>query len=76
MLETFQGWGAVFYPKKFVLAIDKICKEYNILLAFDEMQSGFGRTGKSFGFEHYEVNPDLIACGKGMGVGSFIRRYW
>ena len=47
MLETFQGWGAVFYPKSFVQAIRKICNENNILLCFDEMQSGFARTGKS-----------------------------
>ncbi len=69
MLETFQGWGAIFYPIEFVKEIEILCKENNILLAFDEMQSGFGRTGKSFGFEHYEVLPDLIACGKGMGGG-------
>ncbi len=69
MLESFQGWGAVFYPKAFVQAIERICKANNILLAFDEMQAGFGRTGRRFGFEHYEVTPDLIACGKGMGGG-------
>jgi len=69
MLESFQGWGAVFYPKAFVKALERICKEKNILLAFDEMQAGFGRTGRRFGFEHYEVTPDLIACGKGMGGG-------
>ncbi|MBU0587289.1 MAG: aminotransferase class III-fold pyridoxal phosphate-dependent enzyme [Gammaproteobacteria bacterium] len=69
MLETFQGWGAVFYPKAFVQAIEKLCRQHGILLAFDEMQAGFGRTGKHFGFQHYEVTPDLIACGKGMGGG-------
>lgn len=69
MLETFQGWGAIFYPKDFVQAIEKICRKNDILLAFDEMQAGFGRTGKPFGFQHYEVTPDLIACGKGMGGG-------
>jgi 4-aminobutyrate aminotransferase-like enzyme len=69
MLETFQGWGAVFYPKEFVQAIEKVCRKHNILLAFDEMQAGFGRTGRRFGFQHYEVTPDLIACGKGMGGG-------
>lgn len=69
MLETFQGWGAVFYPVEFVKAIEKICLEHNILLTFDEMQAGFGRTGKAFGFQHYEVTPDLICCGKGMGGG-------
>ena len=69
MLETFQGWGAIFYPKNFVKSISNLCKRNNILLAFDEMQAGFGRTGESFGFQHYEVLPDLIACGKGMGGG-------
>ncbi len=69
MLETFQGWGAVFYPKEFVQAIEKVCRKHGILLAFDEMQAGFGRTGRLFGFQHYEVTPDLIACGKGMGGG-------
>jgi 4-aminobutyrate aminotransferase-like enzyme len=69
MLETFQGWGALFYPKSFVQELKKFCIENQILLAFDEMQAGFARTGKKFGFEHYEVEPDLIACGKGMGGG-------
>jgi 4-aminobutyrate aminotransferase / (S)-3-amino-2-methylpropionate transaminase / 5-aminovalerate transaminase len=69
MLETFQGWGAIFYPKDFVKEISKICKKNDILLTFDEMQSGFARTGKRFGYEHYNVKPDLICCGKGMGGG-------
>jgi 4-aminobutyrate aminotransferase-like enzyme len=69
MLETFQGWGAVFYPKAFVKDIERLCRQHGILLTFDEMQAGFGRTGKRFGFQHYDVTPDLIACGKGMGGG-------
>ena len=69
MLETFQGWGAVFYPKEFVQEIEAVCRRHGILLAFDEMQAGFGRTGRRFGFQHYEVTPDLICCGKGMGGG-------
>lgn len=69
MLETFQGWGAVFYPVDFVQAFEKICKKYNILLTFDEMQSGFARTGKKFGYEHYEVQADLLCCGKGIASG-------
>lgn len=69
MLETFQGWAAVFYPKEYVQALREICDANGILLCFDEMQSGFGRTGKRFGYEHYEVNADLICCGKGMGGG-------
>lgn len=69
MLETFQGWGAVFYPEEFVQAIENLCRKNGILLCFDEMQAGFGRTGKAFGFQHYGVKPDLICCGKGMGGG-------
>jgi len=69
MLETFQGWGAIFYPKDFVKSIEEVCRKHNILLVFDEMQAGFGRTGKKFGFQHYEVTPDLICTGKGMGGG-------
>ena len=69
MLETFQGWGAIFYPNDFIQAFEKFCRQHNILLVFDEMQAGFGRTGRKFGFEHYGVAPDLIACGKGMGGG-------
>ena len=69
MLETFQGWGAVFYPLDFVKAIESICKKNDILLTFDEMQAGFGRTGRNFGFQHYDVEPDLICVGKGMGGG-------
>lgn len=69
MLEAFQGWGAVFYPKEFVKEIEIICNKYKLVLAFDEMQSGFGRTGTNFGYKHYNVEPDLICLGKGMGGG-------
>ena len=69
MLETFQGWGALFYPDDFVQALAERCQSHGILLAFDEMQAGFGRTGRKFGFEHYGVQADLICCGKGMGSG-------
>ena len=69
ILETFQGWGALFYPIPFVEKIREFCNDNSSLLAFDEMQAGFGRTGKKFGFEHYGIYPDLIACGKGMGGG-------
>lgn len=69
ILETFQGWGALFYPKKYVQKISNFCKKNKILLAFDEIQAGFARTGKKFGFEHYDVHPDIICCGKGIGGG-------
>lgn len=69
LLETFQGWGAIFCPIDYVGALAKFCRDHDVLLAFDEMQAGFARTGKKFGFQHYGVEPDLIACGKGMGSG-------
>jgi 4-aminobutyrate aminotransferase / (S)-3-amino-2-methylpropionate transaminase / 5-aminovalerate transaminase len=69
MLETFQGWGAVFYPPEFVQAISEFSKEHDILVTFDEMQSGFGRTGELFGYMHYDVEPDLLCCGKGASSG-------
>jgi len=69
MIETFQGWGALFYPKNYIKKLSKICKKNDILITFDEMQAGFSRTGKNFGFQHYEIIPDLICCGKGMGGG-------
>ena len=69
MIETFQGWGALFYPKGYIQALIKICKKNDIIVTFDEMQAGFSRTGKNFGFQHYGIKPDLICCGKGMGGG-------
>ena len=69
MLETYQGWGAIFYPKSFVKVLEKYAKKYNMLIAFDEMQSGFGRTGKLFGYQHYDIEPDLLCCGKGASSG-------
>lgn len=69
MLETFQGWSAQFYPPEFVQEIEVFCRWHNLLLCFDEMQAGFARTGRKFGYEHYGVHPDLICVGKGMGGG-------
>ena len=43
-------------------------------MCFDEMQAGFGRTGKNFGFQNYDIIPDLICCGKGMGWSATFRR--
>ena len=69
MLETFQGWGAVFYPKEFVKELMIFAQKHNMLVTFDEMQAGFGRTGKLFGYEHYEIEPDILCCGKGASSG-------
>ena len=69
MLESFQGWGAVFYPTDFVEALADLCRRHDIVFTFDEMQAGFARTGRTFGYEHYGVVPDLVCCGKGMASG-------
>ena len=69
VIEAFQGWGALFYPKNFIIELKKFCKKNNILLTIDEMQSGFYRTGKKFAYEYYGFTPDLVCIGKAMGSG-------
>lgn len=69
MIETFEGWDARFHGERFIQNLESWCKENQALLCFDEMQSGFARTGRKFGFEHYGVRPDLVCIGKGMGGG-------
>ena len=69
ILESYQGWACAFYPNSFVESIRDYSKNNNSLLTFDEIQSGFGRTGKMFAYQHYGVKPDLICCGKGCSSG-------
>jgi 4-aminobutyrate aminotransferase / (S)-3-amino-2-methylpropionate transaminase / 5-aminovalerate transaminase len=64
--ETFQGPTVAFMPPDYVRALRSWATEHGALLAFDEIQAGFGRTGRWFGFEHYGVEPDLFVLGKGM----------
>jgi 4-aminobutyrate aminotransferase/(S)-3-amino-2-methylpropionate transaminase len=66
ILETYQGGSASFAPKEYMQGLAGWCSENQALLICDEIQAGFGRTGKLFGFEHYEIVPDLICCGKGI----------
>ncbi len=65
-VESFQGWGAIFYPKDYIQALRNWAYKNNSLMVFDEIQAGFGRTGKMFAYEHYEVDADLVICGKGI----------
>ena len=66
MLETYQGGSASFAPTEFIQTLRSWCEAHQIQLIFDEVQAGFGRTGRYFAFEHYDVVPDIICCGKGM----------
>ncbi len=69
MAETYQGGNASFAPLEYMQKLRAWCDEHRVLLIFDEIQAGFGRTGKYWGFEHYGVVPDLICCGKGITSG-------
>lgn len=68
MAEPYQGWCSVFFPNDYIKAARDWCTKNNSLLGFDEVQAGFGRTGKMFGYEHFEVVPDLIWCGKALSA--------
>ncbi len=63
--ETYQGIGPNFMPKEYAQKLRQWCDTYNALLCFDEVQAGFGRCGTMWGFEYYEVVPDLFCMGKG-----------
>jgi 4-aminobutyrate aminotransferase-like enzyme len=66
MTESYQGVGPDFLPVEYAKKLEEFCRENDIITIFDEVQSGFGRTGKMFCYEHYGITPDLIACGKGI----------
>ena len=66
MTETYQGGDAWFAPPEYIQALRRWCDENDVVLIFDEVQAGFGRTGKLFGYMHYGVEADLICCGKAM----------
>ncbi|WP_394767264.1 aminotransferase class III-fold pyridoxal phosphate-dependent enzyme [Ferruginibacter sp.] len=61
--------GCLKYPKGYLAKISALCKQHGILLIMDEVMSGFGRTGKWFGFEHHDIIPDMIAMAKGLTCG-------
>lgn len=77
IIETVQGEGGVrIASQKYWEAVRNRCDETGALLILDEIQCGFGRTGKFWAFEHYGIAPDILACAKGMGggmpIGAFI----
>lgn len=77
VLETIQGGAGFILPEKgYMEKVRKRCDEMGALLIFDEIQPGFGRTGKLFAFEHFNCVPDILVIGKGMAsglpVGAFV----
>ena len=70
MLEPVQGESGV-YPcdKEYIKQVRELCDTYNILLIFDEIQTGMGRTGKLFAYEHFSVEPDIFTLAKALGNG-------
>ncbi|MDV6168092.1 aspartate aminotransferase family protein [Flavobacterium sp. DG1-102-2] len=70
ILETIQGGAGFIQPENdFMKKVRQRCDEVGALMILDEIQPGFGRTGKLFGFENYDVVPDVVVMGKGMGGG-------
>ncbi|BBA16965.1 aspartate aminotransferase family protein [Blattabacterium cuenoti] len=70
ILETIQCSSGIILPNNFFLKeVRKQCHKKQALMILDEIQTGFGRTGKLFAFEHYEIVPDILIMGKGMGGG-------
>lgn len=70
MMEAIQGEGGVHpLDYEFVSEVYNVCKEKDILLIFDEVQCGIGRTGKIFGYEHFDIKPDIVTIAKGLGSG-------
>ncbi len=77
ILETIQAEAGIIAPQlEWLKALEKKCREHGVLLVFDEIQAGFGRTGKLWGFEHFGIVPDILLLGKalggGMPLGAFI----
>lgn len=70
ILETIQGGAGFILPENdYMKKVRQRCTEVGALLILDEIQPGFGRTGKLFGFQHFGIIPDIVVMGKGMGGG-------
>lgn len=70
LTETYQGGaGSIIPPEGYMEKLQAWCRKQGALLILDEVQASFGRTGKMFGFEHYDVEPDIVCLGKGLGSG-------
>ena len=72
LLEPIQGEaGIILPPAGYLRAAERICREANVLLICDEIQSGLGRTGKLFAFEHEDIRPDVVTIGKALSGGFY-----
>jgi len=72
ILETIPATLGIAVPQKtYLKQVKALCREEGALLILEEIQNGFGRTGKFWGFEHFEVEPDMITLGKGMSGGIY-----
>ncbi|MEH7155880.1 4-aminobutyrate--2-oxoglutarate transaminase [Neobacillus drentensis] len=70
VMEPVQGEGGfIIPPKKFIQAVSRFCKDNGIVFVADEIQTGFGRTGKLFAIEHFDIIPDLITVSKSLAAG-------
>lgn len=70
MLELIQGEGGInIADQEFVLGLRKLCDEKKLLLIIDEVQTGIGRTGKMFAYQHYGISPDVVTLAKSLGGG-------
>ena len=76
LIEPVQGEGGYYpAPVSFMTELRRICDEHGILLVFDEVQTGFGRTAEWFASDHYPVNPDILAMGKAIANGLPLSAY-
>lgn len=72
LVEPIQGEGGILMPQQgFLKQAETICRQHNVLLVFDEIQTGLGRTGKMFAFQHEGVKPDGIMIGKALSGGFY-----
>ncbi|MFJ5759242.1 acetylornithine transaminase [Neobacillus sp. NPDC093182] len=70
MIEVVQGEGGIHVGNKnFLQGVQELCKQHGALFIIDEIQTGIGRTGKPFAFQHFDLDPDLITSAKGLGSG-------
>ncbi|MFU0799647.1 MAG: aspartate aminotransferase family protein [Xylanivirga thermophila] len=70
MIEPIQGEGGIIEGTfEYIRGLENLCKKHNILLIFDEVQTGIGRTGKLFAYEHFDVKPHIFTLAKGLGGG-------